>query len=553
MPGTPFNLIREDWLPVRRADGGSDRIAPWGIVANLSNNPVVAIDWPRPDFNGATLEFLIGLLATAFAPKDKDEWLDRWESPPAPEELRDAFERIAFAFDLDGDGPRFMQEIGELEKPTQRSAGQLLIDYPGEATEKKNRDHFVKRGQVTAVSRPMAAIALYTMQTYSPGCGAGYLASMRGGGPLTTLAAGDPHDGVASLWRLLWPNVPEGDGPDPSIGSAKVFPWLPATGSSRDFPVTTPEHGHPLQAFPLQAFWGMPRRVRLMFEPARGRVCDLGGPADNVLACGWRTSPHGIKYEGWKHPLSPYVKRKIDELPNPVKGNPGGVTYRHWLGLVQEDPDNGRLPAQCVSVFRNERAEDAGISGIRLVAFGYEMGKKEIAKARCWYQAEMPIPNIPPARRESFDGRAAQLVRAADKAASLAKQALRNATFRKNDDRYNKASKFEFEFIVDAEERLWRDTEAKFFDLLSELAEDEVDDAMLREGWLKELSRAALAIFDQTAPSEGLEAGAWRQLVEARKWLAGGLKGKDIRAQLGLAPPPGLTKRAGRKTKGKTP
>ena len=75
MPGEPFNLIREDWLPVRRADGSSDRIAPWGMVADLSTNPVVAIDWPRPDFNGATLEFLIGLLATAFAPKDKDEWL----------------------------------------------------------------------------------------------------------------------------------------------------------------------------------------------------------------------------------------------------------------------------------------------------------------------------------------------------------------------------------------------------------------------------------------------------------------------------------------------
>ncbi len=76
-----FNLIREHWLPVRRADGGRDRIAPWGIVSNLSNNPVVALDWPRADFNGATLEFLIGLLATAFSPKDKDQWLDRWEDP----------------------------------------------------------------------------------------------------------------------------------------------------------------------------------------------------------------------------------------------------------------------------------------------------------------------------------------------------------------------------------------------------------------------------------------------------------------------------------------
>lgn len=543
MPEEPFNLIREDWLPVRRADGSSDRIAPWGMVANLSTNPVVAIDWPRPDFNGATLEFLIGLLATAFAPKDKDEWLDRWERPPAPEELRAAFERIAFAFDLDGDGPRFMQEIDKLDDDSKREIAALLVEQPGEQGVKLHTDHFVKHGAINAVSRAAAAIALHAIQTYSPAGGRGFLTSMRGGGPLTTLAAVDPHDGVTSLWCLLWPNVSESDGLDPSIDPARIFPWLAATRSSRDFPVTTPEHGHP-----LQAFWGMPRRVRLVFEPARDRACDLGGPADDVLACGWRTKQYGIKYEGWKHPLSPYVKRKIGELATPVKGNPGGIAYRHWLGLVQEDPDNGRLPARCVSVFRNERAEDVDISGIRLVAFGYDMDNM---KARCWYQSEMPIPNIPPARRERFESHAKQLVRAADAAAGLVKKAIRNATFQKNDAKYKKASNYTF--IVDAGDHFWRNTEARFFDLLNELAKDEVDDLVLREGWLKELHRTALAIFDQAAPSKGLEAGAWRRLVEARKWLVRDLDNKAIRADLGLAPRPSRAKRAGPTTKGKTP
>ena len=36
---------------------------------------IIAIDWPRPDFRMATLELLIGLLATACPPRDHDAWL----------------------------------------------------------------------------------------------------------------------------------------------------------------------------------------------------------------------------------------------------------------------------------------------------------------------------------------------------------------------------------------------------------------------------------------------------------------------------------------------
>lgn len=503
---------------MRRRDGRHERIAPASIVADLAGNPVVAIAWPRPDFNGATLEFLIGLLATAFAPKDLDEWLDRWEAPPSPGDLQAAFESIAFAFDLDGDGPRFMQELEPLEDPSQRDIAALLIEQPGEQSLERNADHFVKRGTIAAISRSCAAMALYACQAYSPAGGRGYLTSMRGGGPLTTLITVDSASGPTTIWHTLWPNVLTAEGPDWHAAPSSVFPWLAPTRSSLRFQVTTPEHGHP-----LQVFWGMPRRVRLLFEPAEGRTCDLGGPSDDMVTIGWQTKQYGVKYEGWRHPLSPYVSRTTDTLPTPVKGNPGGVSYRHWLGLVQVDEESGRHPALCVSTYRRERADAANAAGARLIAFGYDMDNM---KARDWCQSEMPVPNVPQARREAFEARAAQLVRAADQAAYFTRSAAKRALFTRPSD-----VKADFSWLAD---RFWRDTEAPFFAQLGKLAETSVDDQALREGWLAELRAAALAIFDDIVPSEGLEAGAWKRVIEARQWLARNLDGKKARAALGL-------------------
>jgi len=520
MPQTPFNLIREDWLPVRRADGRCDRITPSGIVADLENNPVLAVDWPRADFNGAALEFLIGLLATAFPPKNRNEWLERWENPPAPADLDQAFERVAFAFDLDGDNPRFMQEFGDLESGFNREIAALLIEQPGQQTIERNADHFVKHGITWAISRASAAIGLYTLQTYSPAGGRGYLTSIRGGGPLTTLVAADPRDGKSSLWQLLWSNVSQAAGPEWNTNPASVFPWLATSRTSQNFPVMTPKHGHP-----LQAFWGMPRRIRLIFEEANGRSCDLGGPNDDVLAVGWKTEQYGIKYEGWIHPLSPYVRWKPNELPKAVKASSGNMRYRHWLGMAQEDQDNNGFTAQCVKVFRNERAQLVNIAGIRLIAFGYDMDKM---KARCWCQREMPIPNVSDINRETFDEQVAQIIWAADMTADMIHMAVKGAIFPQS-----VGTRAGFALQID---RLWRDTEFQFFDLLNELAKGEPYNPVLLENWLTTLRNTALAAFDAVVSNKGHGSGAWTRLAETRKSLARELNGKDIRAIFGLAP-----------------
>jgi CRISPR system Cascade subunit CasA len=175
---TVYNLLYERWLPVQRRHGQRTLISPAQITDDLAQNPVVTIDWPRPDFRAATLELLIGLLATAYPPGDEDEWLEGWRTPPAPDALAAAFAPLAVAFNLDGDGPRFGQDFdaslpGELDAPET-----LLIEAPGGQTGRDNKTLFVKSGRADQLSRATAAIALYTLQTYAPAGGRGNLLSV---------------------------------------------------------------------------------------------------------------------------------------------------------------------------------------------------------------------------------------------------------------------------------------------------------------------------------------------------------------------------------------
>ena len=206
MPDMPevFNLIDASWLPVRRSSGAVERIPLWRVNDRIGEDPVVAFDWPRADFNGAAHEFLIGLLSTAATPGDDDEWEEWWWEPPAPEVLRERFARVAHAFDLDGPGPRFLQDLDPLEGADDKEIAALLIDAPGAQTLRNNADLFVKRGGAPVLSRATAAMALYTLNAYAPSGGAGHRTSLRGGGPMTTLVVADHEDYGAVLWGRLW-------------------------------------------------------------------------------------------------------------------------------------------------------------------------------------------------------------------------------------------------------------------------------------------------------------------------------------------------------------
>ncbi|MBB2175126.1 type I-E CRISPR-associated protein Cse1/CasA [Gluconacetobacter johannae] len=549
MTSQPLNLITDPWLPVRRKSGAVAFIRPAQIVEEMADDPVMALDWPRPDFRVASLEFLIGLLATAFPPEDEDAWCESWEKPPSVEVLDEAFGRVADAFWLDGPGPRFLQDLQELQSG-QEPVERLLINAPGDSTVKKNADLFVHRAHVTVLGRSAAAMALFTLQSWAPSGGAGNMTGLRGGGPLVTLVL--PREG-ASLWEVAWANTPVGS----AVRDAdlpRVFPWLaPTIGSGKDG--TSVRSGH--NAHPLQCWWGMPRRIRLDFEVAESCVCDLTGRPDDVLVPGWRQRPYGASYAGWTgmpygegaviHPLTPRYRQKTDAEWLSVHPQPGGIGYRHWTGLVVNSGDGQRLPASAVLTWRDARARDIAESPRpRLLAAGYDMDNM---KARGFVESEMPLPGTAdPARQEVLDTLARDCVAAADQMAAVLRGCVRDALFGKG------TVSLDATLLANVREQFWTRTEGAFFDLLHQAARlTDGDDIGLRKDWLHQIGRAAMALFDASvvlAPDTGATEAQRSALARRRLRVAvsgGGKEGGSIMAVLKIPVP--VARKAAARTK----
>ncbi len=538
-----LNLVTNAWIPVLRRHSGTGIIAPTQLAEAWNNDPIIALDWPRADLRVATLELLTGLLATACSPRDTNAWLDWWVEPPDAAALAAAFASLAHAFELDGDGPRFMQDREDLvsaAEPVER----MLIEAPGDSTVKKNTDLLVRRGQVAGMGRPAAAIALYTFQSWAPAGGAGNRTGLRGGGPLTTLVLPGAQP---SLWHLLWANVPVGQPPHPA-DLPRIFPWLVPTLTSGAGHTVMPGTSHP-----SQAWWGMPRRIRLDFVPCDPpQPCGLTGAPDSMQVPSWRQRPQGANYEGWgdMHPLTPRYRVKPGAEILAVHPQPGGIGYRHWLGLVVSDEGAGplRIPAPAVTTWREGRAGGAWGRGQltrhvedRLLAAGYDMDNM---KARGFVESELPMPAIAdPAARARADRLARNLVRAADLVAGLLRRAVRDALFGAG-----ATVKLDWEMLSAVREQLWDGTEAAFHDALArEAARPEDMETAEPDRWLRLLRDLALQLFDATAPL-GADGGTLprsdegiRRLLRARRNLGVALNGhgKDgaaLRAAAGLTP-----------------
>lgn len=542
-----FSLFRDRWIPVRRRSGSRDRIRPADLAAEHDRDPVVALAWPRADFDLACCELLIGLLSLAAhdVVADEEAWFEWWDRPPSPDALQKRLARFAGAFELDGPGPRFMQDFEELSGEPEE-IGKILIEAPGEQTLKRNIDHFVKRGGVPALGRAAAAMALFTLQDFAPAGGAGIRTSLRGGGPLVSLVLPPADSEEPSLWHQLWLNVVwEPRWPAPDSGRLPmILPWLAPTRTSERNQVTTPEDVHP-----AQAYFGMPRRIRLVFEENRGqRPCALTGEIDAVIVTCFRQRPRGTNYAGWRHPLTPHYRQRADSSEwLPVHPQPYRLGYRDWLGLVVADrPGEGALrrPADVVDIARRRLREldRSAARWARLKVAGYDMDNM---KARGFVETEMPIPLVAEERREAFEAASRELVARARAVAGLLGSAVRKALWGSDAPGVDAGDRFA------AQERFWDRTEPAFREVLRRLvdaleaaapleaaAREEVVRAALenaREGFEQTLRRVALSVFDELVRFDEIgEDRAMQRKVEARRLLVSGLRrDRDAPAETG--------------------
>ncbi len=519
----PFNLINERWLPVVAPGGGERR---WLRPAEIATAGDVEFAWGRPDLDIATYELLIGLLSVAFPPEDDEDWRTKLDAPPSVAELDSAFAPLVPWFNLDGDGPRFMQDLEEIEGD-ELSCDALFIDAPGGNTIRNGNDLFVKPARAPLLARATAAIALYALQAFAPTGGAGHRTSLRGGGPLTCLVRLTPD---LSLWRRLWANVVRNDEPLPDLddreSASRIFPWCS--------PTPTSETGQTLEigrVHPLQALFGMPRRIRLNFVD-NDLLCPISATTDTRAVVGFRTRNYGINYgeswstPQWRHPLTPYYLPSSGGMELPVHPKSSRLGYRQWAGLLYGrearggDSGVGRGISANLRQVRNARLR--GVSDVR--AAGYVMDNMKVVD---FLDAEFPLIFAADATVEQeLETLAHRLVTAADLVARSARSALRDALGADADKT----------ILEGPVESLWTETEQPFRAVLGRIASlehadvDALDISVKAEceAWRRVLREAALDAFDRAVPPASLinkRPSEQEAMIEARKGLVMMLNG----------------------------
>ena len=529
-----FNLLVEKWLPVVRANGKFDCIAPWEIVECFGDDSPVELMPPRPDFKAALMEFLVGLYQTAFPPMNKKEWRKLLEEPPSTDEVRAAFEPHEQYFNLFGERPLFMQDFALKagEPKDLLGVSSLLIDAPGGKTVRDNGDFFVKRGRVEQLCPACAAAALFTLQAFAPSGGKGHRTSLRGGGPLSTLMA---PAGDGSLWERVWFNVMpledrytpfEKQQPQPEDFPGKVYPWAAPTRTSEKGEETFPD-----DVLYQHAYWGMPRRI-LLSHVAEAGHCDLCGETAEVLVREYTARHSGFNYhDTWIHPLTPYRGQGEGKVPFSIKGQAGITGYSHWLGIVYGQTSGesvkGKMnAATCVTLARRMLKKSS--KGYAVNASGYDMDNM---KARNWCDGTFPCYEEPtnPDFRECID----LMVQAADVARRNLVGAIKDALV--NEAGKNQA-KIDKGLFAKAGTAFWGATEDDFYGVARDVLKgaDFGETEPQREKWSKTVQDAALDCFDKEVSRFQLQPKDYKRHAEARSRLFN-FNRKKVRSTLNLS------------------
>lgn len=403
-------------------------------------------------------------------------------------------------------------------------------------TREKNRDLFVKRNRICQLSPYWAAIALFNVQTTGVLAWGQHRIGLRGNGPLTTVVL--PTSAASTLWQKIWLNVLTlediGVIPKGKDSNEFIFPWLTETRRSPNKEATSPEDGHP-----LQVYWPMPRRVRLIVEESDG-VCDLYG--EKVFRCVryYKRIKDGIYYKnGWKHPLTPYIRKDQQSFPNAVTGSRVSLDYRDWSPLTingyVDDMECSR--AQVVSIFQTQRSKDIGDSG-RLWCFAYDADSASVVR---WHDARLPLICVDAAKADNIRSWTNDIVEAANAYVLALKQALVRAWFNPH---IGSGGKESWAHVVNKkgdtpqahlstlrflEENYWVDTEPTFYEILLELvklADNRDRPLQVYKKWLEYIRLYTIRTYESEAFSYSGDERSIRRAVFAKAYLLRELRPK---------------------------
>jgi CRISPR system Cascade subunit CasA len=491
-----MNLLTDPWIP---AD--SQLLTPATVLHAQQ------MTWPRPDLDAAANVFLIGLLQTAIVRQpelcpDENSWRSLRDTAPAVAHLNSWWQSVSPSFELLGNGPRFMQDRGDDFKGSEVSVATLLPECPGDNAIRKRSD-IVRWHQEAprSVSLPIAAAMLLADGLYGTRIGRGFRQGMRGENALLTLVEPDER---GNLWARVWMNVLSYDRWTALYGERawrdeEVFPWMDATVTSRHGEVVTPDDVNP-----LQAFWQMPRRNRLL-NPSDG-VCAISGTNGPVISALLRDQ-YGPNYDGWRHPLSPRHQDK-EGTWSAVKIRRPHVGYDHWAGLALMAYDRvDPAPVVTENVQRRMAPDDL----LRLRCCGWHLGSA--GEAGTWVDATVPL--VTATERVEFESVVARLL----EAAALLSKHLGGALSA---------------IGASNEAGLYASTDGIFYESLRRLAKDPSESKPLKE-WLSAARRTAMQLFDQAGDSVRRDP---LKVAQARARLRRTLYGSRLLETLGVVAEP---------------
>lgn len=485
-----MNLLNDAWIPVKRVNGECDLIAPLDLLEDSKSNPVKSINTVRPDFDGAIIQFLIGLYQVLLSPEDEFAWEDLLESPPSRKSLSEVINLITPAF-IHGEGEfRFMQDVSVKDTDVW-DIQNLLIEI--------NNTHFIKEGTIKHLCPKCALMALLTLELNSPSGGRGHMTSLRGGGPLTTLLS--LSDTQTTLWKTIVLNVfpqdlfPSKESQDVTpFTLKKIFPWLDSLPNSELGLVVVPKDLHP-----YHVYWNVPRRIYLDFSNVISGCCDLCGEESNQLLSHYWSRPNGVKYSSWSHPLTPYYlkKDKAGDILLPIRGKEDGITYANWVGIVLSSSDNTKVPARIVSTITEILYGNSDYTDLKIHVFGYCMDN---AKAKYWQEGTLPTILIDEEIRSSFTKEVYDIVSGASDILFILISRIKDGYSR---DSRNMKGEF-----TDVRVSFWHSTEVAFYSALNRLPEaitldSQRDDDLHPETdkvkikWLLEVKKVCLSLFKE--------------------------------------------------------
>ncbi|MFW6114611.1 MAG: type I-E CRISPR-associated protein Cse1/CasA, partial [bacterium] len=484
-----MNLLADRWLPIIRRTGTREKIAICDLLSDYGANPVVDLESPRADFYNALYQLLIGIVQVALAPEDEEEWAELWHEPYAAKQLQEQVLSYQDCFEIDSDGPAFMQDFDlKVQEAKEQDLTNLFINLPA-------NEHY-SPPTPQRVDAYWAAIALYTLQTFAPSGGRGHRVGLRGGGPLTSLLVPRHNNDAApsSIWQTIWLNVlseeylPTLSGNTALKENSDIFPWMKPTKTSE----TNGSKLYPEECHPYHMYFAMPRRIRLVCAAGPTR-CDLTNEHSQLVVTGYWTKHAGNNYDGsWVHPLNAYAKpRKSGEVPISIKAQPGGVDYRHWMGLACPK-ETHIVPRVVDAAGKSEYRKDLlKQTPTTLWAAGFSMDNM---KARCWYESSFPIYPLSAEdakrigeRAEFFVERAIELVRGLQ-------STIKEAWFSRPRD-----VKGNIDFLGTS---FWQNTESDFYHLLDRMVNNLDDDATwatCAADWRKRIISETRELFDRWA------------------------------------------------------